>query len=111
MGNYNFNGWTDEEILTKAYHYNLDISCEVMEELLAHDETNSLWIFEKLVYEYLHSNSSKRDGIDFACEITTGYNLVEIAQIIINRCDDYFGDIADVYTKAEPGYLPRIPED
>ena len=111
MGNYSFNGWTDEEILTKAYYFNLDVSCEVMEELLDRRASNVLWVFEKLAYQYLHSNGSERDGIDFACYILTGYNLVEIAQIILNRCDEYFGDIGDVYTKEQPGNLPRIPED
>lgn len=97
MGSYRFNASSEEEVIERAYQFNHEISAELMLELLHHQSYETWQIFDNLAYNYLNAGSKDvRKGIDIACEVITGYPLVAIAQEVLDRFDDYFGDVDNV---------------
>lgn len=87
-------GYNEEDVISQAYQFNHEVSAEVMLELLKHDSSETWKIFDALAYNYINASSRDvREGIDIACEVITGYTLYAIAQEILDRFEEYFGDI------------------
>ena len=88
------NDYDKEDVISQAYRFNHEISAELMLELLDHDSSETWMIFDNLARNWLKASSPDvRKGIDIACEVITGCTLDVIAQEVLDRFEDYFGDI------------------
>ncbi len=65
----------------------VDVSSDVMSELLMDVDWTTYKMFEGLASDYLNGNDDVRKGIDLATSALTGWNLSSIAQKIIDERD------------------------
>lgn len=76
-----------EEIIRRAYEDgDIEVSADVMSELLMDDNWSTWKMFEGLASDYLNGSADVRKGIDLAISAVTGWNLDTIAQTILDRC-------------------------
>ncbi len=75
-------------IIKDAYeNSDMDVSAEIMAELLIDDENTTWKMFENLASEYINC-PGKREGIDYATVILTGWSMATIAKKISERVAD-----------------------
>ncbi len=76
---------TELERIQKAFEEgDMDVSAEVMAELLMDDGNSSYKMFEELASDYINAEEeSYRKGLDNACRILTGYSLAHIADDVL----------------------------
>ena len=87
---YDLNDQQKEDLIRQAQECSdRDISAEVMSELLMDTDWSTWKMFEGLATDYLWGNADVRKGIDQACAALTGWELGTIAQMIIDRCNEY----------------------
>lgn len=90
------NDYDKEDVISQAYQFNHEVSAEVMLELLQHSDAETWIIFDNLARNWLKAGSADvRKGIDIACNVITGCTLDVIAQEVLDRFEEYFGDVID----------------
>ena len=62
-----------------------DDTAEYMAELLMDDDNTTYKMFEALAAEFIAASEEKRNGINTACVLLTGWYLETIAQQIMER--------------------------